>query len=67
MPGLLYTIDLVLCGESKEALGALMGRFVEVCGRIRMKVIAGKRKERGGIGVGCNYSMRGRLLGRGFG
>ena len=31
LPGLLYTDDLVLCGESEEDLRAMMGRFVEVC------------------------------------
>ena len=42
--GLLYADDLVLCGESKEDLRAMMGRFVEVCRRKGLKVIAGKRK-----------------------
>ena len=30
LPGLLYTDDLVLCGESEENLRAMMGNFVGV-------------------------------------
>ena len=33
LPGLLYANDLVLCGESKEELRAMVGRFTEVCRR----------------------------------
>ena len=33
LSGLFYTGDLVLCGESEEDLGAVVGRFVEVCKR----------------------------------
>ena len=44
LPGLLYAYDLVLCGESEEDLGAMMGRFVEVCRRRGLKVNPGKRK-----------------------
>ena len=33
LPGLLHADDLVLCGESKEDLRAMVGRFVEVCSR----------------------------------
>ena len=33
MSGLLYVDDLVLCGESKEDLRAMVGRFVEACRR----------------------------------
>ena len=43
MPDLLYTDDLVLYGESKEEMGAKVGRFVEVCRR-GLKVNAGKSK-----------------------
>ena len=31
--GLLYTDDLVICGESEEDLRAMVGRFAEVCRR----------------------------------
>ena len=31
LPGLLYTNDLVLCGELEEDLRVIVGRFVEVC------------------------------------
>ena len=44
LPGLLYAEDLVLCGESEEELRAMVGRFVEVCRRRRLKVNAGKSK-----------------------
>ena len=43
MPCLLYADDLVLCGESKEDLRTMVGRFVEVCRR-GLKVNAGKSK-----------------------
>ena len=33
VPGLLFTDDLVLCGESEEDLRAMVLRFVEVCKR----------------------------------
>ena len=33
LPYLLYARDLVLCGESEEDLRAIVGRFIEVCGR----------------------------------
>ena len=35
---------LVLCGESKEDLSGMMGRFVEVYRRRGLKVNAGKSK-----------------------
>ena len=44
LPGLLYADDLVLCGESEEALRAMLGCFVEVCRRGGLKVNAGKSK-----------------------
>ena len=44
LPNLLYEDDLVLCGESEEYLKAMVGRFVEVFRRRRLKVNAGMRK-----------------------
>ena len=35
--GLLYTDDLVLCGESEEHLRVMVGRFAEVCRRRGLK------------------------------
>ena len=43
-PDILYADDLVLCGESKEDLRVMVGRFAEVCSRRGMKVNAGKSK-----------------------
>ena len=43
-PGLLYAGDLIFCGESKEDLRAVVGRFLEVCRRRDLKVNAGKSK-----------------------
>ena len=44
LPSLLYADDLVLCGESEEDLGVMVGRFAEVCSRRRRKVNAAKCK-----------------------
>ena len=44
LPGLLYADDLVLCGELEEDLRAVMERFVEMCRRRGLKIIAGKSK-----------------------
>ena len=44
LPGLLYTDELVLCGESEENLRAMLGRFVEVCKKRGLKVNADKSK-----------------------
>ena len=44
LPGLLYADGLVLCGESEEDLGTMVGRFAEVCRRRGLKVNAGKSK-----------------------
>ena len=33
LSGLLYPDDLVLCGETKEDLRTMVGRFAEVCRR----------------------------------
>ena len=43
MPGLLYSDDFFLYGESEENLRAMMGRFAEVCRR-GLKINAGKSK-----------------------
>ena len=44
MTDLLYADDLVLCGESEEDLKAIVGRFIEVCRKIGLKVSVGKKK-----------------------
>ena len=44
MPSLLYTDDLVLCGEEEEDLRVMVGQFAEVCRRRGVKVNAGKSK-----------------------
>ena len=44
LPDLLYSDDLVLCGEWEEDLRAMVGRFAEVCRRRGLKVNAGKSK-----------------------
>ena len=44
LPRLLYADDLVLCGESKEDLRAMVGHFVEMCRRRALKVNVGKSK-----------------------
>ena len=44
MPGLLYTNDLDLCGESEEELRAMVGHFAEVYRRRGLKVNASKSK-----------------------
>ena len=44
LPGLLYTDDLVLCGESEEDLRVMVGLFAEVCRRRGLKVNTGKSK-----------------------
>ena len=53
LPGLLYADDLVLCGELKEDLRAMVGCFVEVCRREGLEVNAGKSK------VMCYVGRRG--------
>ena len=58
--GLLYADDLVLCGESEEDLRAMVGLFVEVCRRRRLKVNVGKSKVmvlRGEEGLECEFSL----------
>ena len=42
--GVLYSDDLVLCGELEEDLRAMVGRFAELCRRRGLKVNAGKSK-----------------------
>ena len=44
LPGLLYTDDLLLCGELEEELRAMVGWFVEGCRRRELKVNADKSK-----------------------
>ena len=44
LPCLLYTDDLVLCGESEEDLKLMVGIFVEMCSRRGLKVNADKNK-----------------------
>ena len=44
MPGILFAVDLDLCGESEEDLKAMLGRFAEVCRRRGLKVNAGESK-----------------------
>ena len=43
-PGLLYTHDLVLCGELEDELRAMVHWFAEVFRRRRLKINAGKSK-----------------------
>ena len=38
----MYANDFVLCGMSEEELRAMVGRFIEVCGRKNLKFNAGK-------------------------
>ena len=47
MPDLLYTDDLVLCGDLGKDLRVIVEWFVEVCRRRRLKVNAGKSKMNG--------------------
>ena len=44
LPGLLYADDLVLCGKLEGDLKVMIGWFVEVCRRRRLKVNAGKSR-----------------------
>ena len=44
LPGLLYTDDLVLCGESEEYPRVMVGQFAEMCRRKGLKVIASRSK-----------------------
>ena len=41
---LLYSDDLILCGESKEDLRATVGRFIKMCWRRALKVSTYKSK-----------------------
>ena len=43
LPGLLYTDNLVLCGESEEDLRVMVEWFVEVCRRRGLKINAKKQ------------------------
>ena len=44
LPGLLYTDDLVLFGDSEENLRVMVRRFAKVCRRRGLKVNAAKSK-----------------------
>ena len=44
LSGLLYAHELVLCGESKEDLRAIVGHFIEVYRRRGLKDNAGKSR-----------------------
>ena len=62
LPDLLYTDDLVLGDESEEDLRAMVGRFVKVCMRRGLKVIAGKSKVMvlvGEEGLECEFCVDG--------
>ena len=61
LPGLSYADDLVLCGELKENLRAMVGRFTEVCRR-GLKVNSGKNKVmilNGEAGLKCAVHVEG--------
>ena len=65
LPALSYADDLVLYGESKEDLKAIVERFVEVCTRRGLKVNAGKTKGmmlKGDEGLECEASVDGMRL-----
>ena len=60
--GLLYTDDLVLCGEVEEDLRVMVGRFAEVCRRRGLKVNIGKSKVivlNGEEGLECEVQVDG--------
>ena len=44
LPGILYTDDLVLCGDPEEVLKAMLLHYVEIFRRRRLKVNVGKSK-----------------------
>ena len=63
---ILYTDDLVLCGESEEDLRVMVGRFAEVCRRRGLKVNASKSKVmilNGEEGLECEVYVDGIRLG----
>ena len=62
VPVLLYADDMVLCGESEQALMVMVGRCIEVCRRRGLKVNAGKSKVmvlNGEEGLECEVSVDG--------
>ena len=64
LPGLLYTDDLVLFGES-ENLRAMVGRFIELCRKRGLKVNAGKSNVmvlNGEEGLECEVHVDGTRL-----
>ena len=61
LPGLLYTDDLVLCGESEEDLRMMVGRFAEVYRR-GLEINAGKSTVmvlNGEEGLVCEFHVDG--------
>ena len=65
LPYLLYADDLVLCGESEKDLRVMLGWFVEVCRRSRLKVNAGQIKVmvmKGVEGLECDVYVDGIYL-----
>ena len=65
LPGLLYTYDLVLWGESEEDLRAMVERFADVCRRRGLKFNAGKSKVmvlNGEEGLDCEFHEDGTRL-----
>ena len=58
--GILYIVDMVLCGESDEDLWVIVGRIVQVCRRRGLKVNAGQRKVmvlNGELGLECQVHV----------
>ena len=58
----MYADDLVICGESKEDLRVMVGRFAEVCRRRELKVNPGKSKVmvlNGEEGLACEVHVDG--------
>ena len=58
----MYADDLVLCGESKDELRAMVGRFIGVCRKRGLKIKAGKTKVKvlnGEEGLECEADVDG--------
>ena len=65
LPDLLYTDNMVLCGELEEDLRVMVERFIKVCRRRGLKVNAGKSKEillGGEEGLECEVCVDGKRL-----
>ena len=58
----MYVDDLVLCGELKQDLRAIVGHFVEVCRRRGLKVSADKSKVTVSSGEECEICVDGTRL-----